>query len=126
MNENLEIERDYKLYVFSYKKVPIYIGITKNIFTRMETHFGKTGHLHELVYKNVDSILYSKVSYSKEEALILERFFVLKYNPPFNTYLKTEKRQKPMFNIIIKWWYMPEYTLSKLKKKLCSSNYVYQ
>lgn len=62
----------------------IYIGITKDLNSRMYQHFNNYGHLDSNVYKEVDHVLYSKVN-SVNEAKIYEIYYISKLKPKHNT-----------------------------------------
>ena len=65
----------------------IYIGKTINIHNRMKQHF-RTGHLPKECYKSVSRIEYQKYK-TESDSLIMETYYITKYNPKYNQLQKS-------------------------------------
>ena len=65
----------------------IYIGKTINIHNRMKQHF-KGGHLPLECYKSVSRIEYQKYR-TESDSLIMETYYITKYNPKYNQLQKS-------------------------------------
>ena len=65
----------------------IYIGKTINIHNRMKQHF-KNGHLPLECYKSVSRIEYQKYR-TESDSLIMETYYITKYNPRYNQLQKS-------------------------------------
>ena len=65
----------------------IYIGKTINIHNRMKQHF-RAGHLPVECYKSVSRIEYQKYK-TESDSLIMETYYITKYNPKFNQLQKS-------------------------------------
>lgn len=62
----------------------IYVGKTRDINSRMSTHFGSNGHLTAECYNNVKKIMYFTCN-SGADMDILERYYINKIKPKYNT-----------------------------------------
>ena len=65
----------------------IYIGKTINIHNRMKQHF-RAGHLPKECYRSVSRIEYQKYR-TESDSLIMETYYITKYNPKFNQLQKS-------------------------------------
>ena len=65
----------------------IYIGKTINIHNRMKQHF-RGGHLPLECYKSVSRIEYQKYR-TESDSLIMETYYITKYNPKYNQLQKS-------------------------------------
>ena len=65
----------------------IYIGKSINIHNRMKQHF-RGGHLPLECYKNVSRIEYQKYR-TESDSLIMETYYITKYNPRYNQLQKS-------------------------------------
>ena len=65
----------------------IYIGKTINIHNRMKQHF-RAGHLPIECYRNVARIEFQKYR-TESDSLIMETYYITKYNPKFNQLQKS-------------------------------------
>ena len=100
---------------------PIYIGITGDIKTRINTqHFGKGGHLSDECYEEAYMVLYCQCL-SEDDAKIRERYFINKLSPKYNN--KMKNGSKFSFEIPeAEWKYLPidknKITKNKQKKRI--------
>ena len=78
----------------------IYIGKTINIHNRMKQHF-KNGHLPLECYKSVSRIEYQKYR-TESDSLIMETYYITKYNPKYNQLQKS--RDIPCIEFDEKKW----------------------
>lgn len=71
------------MYVFSKGKIPVYLGISRNVFSRLKQHFyGKTHFAASLAYRlaalkteeNKDKKLRSEIDFSIEQACMRKNF----------------------------------------------------
>lgn len=75
----------YCVYRFlNYENEILYIGKTKDINIRMNTHFGDKGHLGKDKYEQVSRIEYM-ICDNESDMVVKEIYFINKYKPPFNT-----------------------------------------
>lgn len=73
-------------YVYRFKDVNnkiVYIGKTIDINRRMNEHFRGKGHLSSECYTSVAKIEYQKYN-TESDALIMEVYYICKYNPKYN------------------------------------------
>ena len=78
----------------------IYIGKTINIHNRMKQHF-RAGHLPLECYKSCARIEYQKYK-TESDSLIMETYYITKYNPKFNQLQKS--RDIPCIEFDEKKW----------------------
>ena len=78
----------------------IYIGKTINIHNRMKQHF-RGGHLPLECYKSVSRIEYQKYR-TESDSLIMETYYITKYNPKYNPLQKS--RDIPCIKFDEKKW----------------------
>ena len=64
-----------------------YVGKTVNIHNRMKQHF-RGGHLPLECYRNVSRIEYQKYR-TESDSLIMETYYITKYNPRYNQLQKS-------------------------------------
>lgn len=64
----------------------IYVGHTQNLQNRMRQHFGPTGHLDEMVYKEVVRVAYAEKE-SLNEVRMYELYYISQHQPKYNTLL---------------------------------------
>lgn len=81
----------------------IYVGKTIDIDKRMKQHFGGKGHLDKKCYSSVARIEYQKYK-TESDALIMETYYITKYNPKYNKLGKSRDLPSITFNIEEKEW----------------------
>ena len=74
----------------------IYIGKTINIHNRMKQHF-RAGHLPIECYRSVSRIEYQKYR-TESDSLIMETYYITKYNPKYNQLQKSRDIPNIEFN----------------------------
>ena len=75
----------------------IYIGKTVNINLRMQQHFSDKGHLAKECYNSVAKIEYQKYK-TESDSLIMETYYITKYNPKYNQLQKSRDIPNIEFN----------------------------
>ncbi|MGL5765620.1 MAG: nucleotide excision repair endonuclease, partial [Sarcina sp.] len=79
----------------------IYVGKTIDINRRMNEHFGGKGHLSSECYNNTQRIEYQTFK-TEADALIMEQYYISKFNPRFNKMGKS--RDLPSIKFDEKAW----------------------
>jgi predicted GIY-YIG superfamily endonuclease len=74
----------YVYYFENINKEIIYVGQTKDIETRMRTHFGSSGHLNPQCYNETCNVYYSELK-SLNEAKMYEIYYIAQFKPKYNT-----------------------------------------
>jgi len=74
----------YVYYFENINKEIIYVGQTKDIETRIKTHFGGSGHLNKECYNETCNVYYSELQ-SINEAKMYEIYYIAKFKPKYNT-----------------------------------------
>jgi excinuclease UvrABC nuclease subunit len=83
---DLDNTKAYHLYMFLDKdENPLYIGISKNLTTRIETQHFKSlnGNLSQECIDETYSILYH-IAFSEEDMKLKERYLINTLNPKYN------------------------------------------
>ena len=100
---DLDNTKAYHLYMFLDKdENPLYIGISKNLTTRIETQHFKSlnGNLSQECIDETYSILYH-IAFSEEDMKLKERYLINTLNPKYNK--KMNKKNRFSFTIDIDW-----------------------
>ena len=85
------------VYRFIYNTGKItYVGKTVNIHNRMKQHF-RGGHLPLECYRNVARIEFQRYK-TESDSLIMETYYITKYNPRFNQLQKSRDIPNIEFN----------------------------
>ena len=74
----------------------IYIGKTINIHNRMKQHF-RNGHLPIECYRSVSRIEFQRYK-TESDSLIMETYYITKYNPKYNQLQKSRDIPNIEFN----------------------------
>lgn len=81
--------RHYLYFFTDVNDTVIYVGITNNMESRINQHFGRSGHLEAKAYEEVVTIHHAEFP-CKNEAVIYETYYISKLQPKFNTMMKND------------------------------------
>ena len=107
----------YVYYFENEKNEIIYVGYTKDIDSRMNTHF-KNGHLENKCYEETSLVYYSKLN-SVNEARIYELYYISKLKPKYNSKLVDDEEMI----LTLKELEFDNYDLSNLRSKNNNKTY---